>query len=168
MGHVWRQVVAVVVLPVTVIGVVPYWIAKTYSVGLSWPKGGLGWAALLVGIAALFGGGTLFAASLKRFGREGRGTLAPWDPPKNLVVRGPYAYVRNPMISGVILILVAESLLLRSLPHLGWTAAFGLLNALYIPLAEEPGLRARFGQDFDEYSRNVPRLLPRLAPWRRP
>ena len=103
---------------------------------------------------------------MRRFIREGRGTLAPWDPPQHLVVAGAYAHVRNPMISGVVLLLVAESLILGSLPHLQWTGFFLLLNAVYSPLLEEPGLRLRFPDEYRRYSHNVPRLIPRLRPWR--
>ena len=96
---------------------------------------------------------------------EGKGTLAPWDPPRRLVVRGPYAYVRNPMISGVVFVLFGEALLLLSRPHLEWALLFLLINAVYIPLLEEPLLRERFGDEYREYSRHVPRLMPRLTPW---
>jgi protein-S-isoprenylcysteine O-methyltransferase Ste14 len=91
--------------------------------------------------------------------------LAPWDPPRRLVVRGPYRYVRNPMISGVVLVLFGEALVLLSRPHLWWALVFLGINAVYIPLVEEPMLADRFGGDYQEYRRNVPRLLPRLRPW---
>lgn len=107
----------------------------------------------------------LFAASLRRFVTEGEGTLAPWDPPRRLVVRGPYRYVRNPMISGVLFILFGEALLLLSQPHLVWALIFLGMNVVVIPLVEEPGLRRRFGDSYSEYCRHVPRLFPRLRPW---
>jgi protein-S-isoprenylcysteine O-methyltransferase Ste14 len=107
----------------------------------------------------------IFVSSLRRFAGEGEGTLAPWDPPRNLVVRGPYRYVRNPMISGVLFIVFGEALVLRSSAQLEWALTFLLLNAVYIPLLEEPGLRRRFGQSYQEYCRHVPRLFPRFHPW---
>jgi protein-S-isoprenylcysteine O-methyltransferase Ste14 len=107
-------------------------------------------------------------ASLRRFAGEGEGTLAPWDPPRNLVVRGPYRYVRNPMISGAVLFLFGEAALLLSLPHAVWAAAFLGLNSLYIPWMEEPQLERRFGESYREYCRNVPRVIPRLRPWQAP
>ena len=110
-------------------------------------------------------GVVLFAASLHQFFSRGLGTLAPWDPPRHLVVRGPYRYVRNPMISGVISILCGEALLLRSLPHARWAGLFLIINAVYIPLLEEPMLRDRFGDDYVRYTRHVGRLIPRLRPW---
>lgn len=155
------------VLPFTVVILVPAWIAGAGAVSPTLPASPAAWASCLAGLVALVGGGALFVTSLGRFYSEGEGTLAPWDPPVRLVVRGPYAYVRNPMISGVVLLLLAEGLLLRSVPHLSWAGLFFLINAVYIPLLEEPGLRARFGAAYDEYSRAVPRLVPRLRPWRR-
>ena len=74
-------------------------------------------ALVLLGCVLLVIGGTLFVASLRRFAGEGEGTLAPWDPPRRFVVEGPYRYVRNPMISGVIFLLAGEAAILRSVPH---------------------------------------------------
>ena len=113
---------------------------------------------LLIGLA-------LFFAALPRFAFEGRGTLAPWDPPRHLVVQGPYRFVRNPMISGVVLVLAGEAMLLRSRPHTLWALAFLALNLVYIPLLEEPLLRLRFGNAYREYCRHVPRIFPRIRPW---
>lgn len=95
----------------------------------------------------------------------GRGTLAPWDPTSRLVVRGPYRHVRNPMISGVLLVLLGEAAFLGSLPVLAWFAAVLAVNAVYFPLVEEPGLSRRFGEDYERYRANVPRWVPRLRPW---
>lgn len=161
-----RHLLPVLVLPFTVVVLIPAWIARAGAVLPGLPDTPAGWGALLLGVVALMAGAVLFTASLGRFGGEGGGTLAPWDPPVRLVVRGPYAYSRNPMISGVLLLLVAEGLLLRSVPHLSWAGLFFLVNAVYIPLLEEPALRARFGRDYEEYARAVPRLVPRLRPWR--
>jgi len=71
----------------------------------------------VVGFALLSLGLLLFVASLRRFATDGKGTLAPWDPPNKFVVRGPYQFVRNPMISGVILLLFGEALVLLSRSH---------------------------------------------------
>jgi protein-S-isoprenylcysteine O-methyltransferase Ste14 len=107
----------------------------------------------------------LMVATVRLFGAVGQGTLAPWDPPQRLVVRGVYRHVRNPMISGVFCVLLGEAVLAASLPLLGWFAAFVLVNAVYIPLAEEPGLVKRFGEQYLTYTANVPRWLPRLTAW---
>ncbi len=166
MSWVMRQTVAILILPVTVVVVVPVWVARSVGIEIGLPMSLFEWATAFLGLGALVAGGALFLACLMRFGVEGKGTLAPWDPPAHLVVSGPYAYVRNPMISGVILLLFAEGLLLRSPPHLAWAGIFFLINATYIPLLEEPLLRAKFGKQYEEYRKGVPRLIPRLRPWR--
>jgi protein-S-isoprenylcysteine O-methyltransferase Ste14 len=162
MRWILRHLLAVVVLPFTVAVVIPVWLARRNEIRLAAASGLPEVGMQAVGLGLLLVGLLLFVASLGRFAGEGRGTLAPWDPPRRLVVRGPYRYVRNPMISGVALVLFGESLLLRSPAHLLWAVTFFGVNALYIPLLEEPLLERRFGADYREYCRNVPRLLPRL------
>jgi protein-S-isoprenylcysteine O-methyltransferase Ste14 len=165
MGWLVRHLFAIAVLPFTVAVVIPVWIARRRSVSLRAASAPSEWVLQIAGSCALVLGGVLFIASLRRFATEGRGTLAPWDPPRRLVVRGPYRYVRNPMISGVILVLFGEGLVLLSRPHVTWAVIFFAINCLYIPLLEEPMLAARFGDDYRTYCRNVPRLVPRLRPW---
>jgi protein-S-isoprenylcysteine O-methyltransferase Ste14 len=80
-------------------------------------------------------------------------------------VRGPYRFVRNPMISGLIFVLCGEALILLSPQHGEWAAAFVVINLIYIPLLEEPMMAARFGRDYEEYRRHVRRFLPRLRAW---
>ena len=159
-----RHLAAVAVLPFTVTVLVPRWLLR----GAPAPRvgdGALAVAAQLAGVAALAVGLALFASSLRRFAADGDGTLAPWDPPRALVVRGPYRYVRNPMISGVIFVLAGEALALRSREVGWWAAIFAAVNAVYIPLLEEPLLAHRFGDAYRDYRRHVPRFVPRLRPW---
>ena len=118
------------------------------------------------GLAVFAIGLLLFFSSLHRFSTEGEGTLAPWDPPRRLVVRGSYRFVRNRMISGVTCILAAEAMLLVSLALARSALIFLAMNLVYIPLVEEPGLRARFGDAYREHCRHVPRVVLRLKPWR--
>ena len=160
-----RHLASIALLPFMVAVVVPHWIVRRWGVELEAPAGALAWLAALGGVACLAVGLALFAASLRRFATEGQGTLAPWDSPRRLVVRGPYRFVRNPMISGVIFLLIGEALVLRSLPHGVWAAFFVVLNAVYIPLVEEPQLVTRFGDDYRRYRDHVPRFLPRTRPW---
>lgn len=161
-----RNSLAILILPVTMAILVPVWIARGYRTPVVLPATMTGWILAVGGAAAAVLGVALATASVTRFGREGRGTPAPWDPPRELVVRGVYGYVRNPMISGVVLVLVGEALALRSIPHAVWAGGFIVVNAAYIPLVEERGLRIRFGEAYREYCRNVPRLIPRRHPWR--
>jgi len=145
--------------------VIPVWLARRNSVTVGLAGSVPLLLLQLLGVGVLGIGLVLFASSLWRFATEGEGTLAPWDPPRRLVVRGPYRYVRNPMISGVILILFGEALLILSRAHFMWALTFLAINAVYIPLLEEPQLAGRFGEDYEVYRRNVPRLVPRLRPW---
>jgi protein-S-isoprenylcysteine O-methyltransferase Ste14 len=160
-----RHLLSIALLPFTVAVVVPIWIARRYFISLHLGGSIAEIALQLLGISVLAVGLMLFVASLRRFATEGKGTLAPWDPPRALVLRGPYRFVRNPMISGVIFVLFGEGLLLLSLPHAIWAAAFLLLNLLYIPVFEEPQLEQRFGDAYREYRRHVRRFFPRLSPW---
>jgi protein-S-isoprenylcysteine O-methyltransferase Ste14 len=163
-----RHALSVTLLPGTVLVVIPLWIARRYGVDATWPRTAGEIALAAAGLLLLAPGLTLFGSSLRRFFTTGRGTLAPWDPPSRLVVAGPYRYVRNPMISGVIFMLLAIALLLRSRPHGAWAGIFIAINAIYIPLVEEPDLAARFGEDYAAYRRNVRRFVPRLTPWSLP
>jgi protein-S-isoprenylcysteine O-methyltransferase Ste14 len=162
-----RHAFAIAVLPFMATVVIPVWIARRYDTGFAVGGSFAGLIAQLGGLAVLGVGLALFVASNRRFATEGRGTLAPWDPPRAFVVAGPYRFVRNPMISGVILLLFGEALILVSLPHAVWAAFFLLVNTIYIPLVEEPQLVRRFGASYDEYRRHVRRFIPRLRPWRR-
>lgn len=122
-------------------------------------------AALLAGGAMAGAGLALMAATIVLFARVGEGTLAPWDPTRKFVARGPYRYVRNPMISGVLAVLLGESLLTRSVFLFVWFVLFAAGNFLYIPHSEEPGLLRRFGEEYRAYLENVPRWIPRRTPW---
>lgn len=161
-----RHLLSILVLPATVTVVVPYLILADRpapAVPL-----GLRLAAALVGVCLLAAGLLLAGVTIRQFARIGRGTLAPWDPPRRLVVSGVYRHVRNPMITGVLLVLLAEALLFLSPALLAWAAAFFAINATYIPFVEERGLEQRFGNDYREYRRHVPRWVPRRTPWEPP
>jgi protein-S-isoprenylcysteine O-methyltransferase Ste14 len=158
-----RHLLSIAILPFTVTVIVPWWLAQ--SSGISAPHGATDLALVALGALLLAVGLLLFGASLGRFAKDGDGTLAPWDPPRKFVVTGPYRFVRNPMISGVVLILLGEAALLRSGLQLTWALLFLAGNLVVIPLVEEPMLRNRFGAAYEEYCRNVGRLVPRLTPW---
>jgi protein-S-isoprenylcysteine O-methyltransferase Ste14 len=152
-----RHLQAILVLPFTVAVLVPALLVWRGGDELTW--GAIPGAALVgVGLA-------LVVRTVALFARVGEGTLAPWDPTRRLVVLGPYRYVRNPMISGVLAILVGETLAFWSGALLAWTAVVFAVNAIYMPLVEEPDLRLRFGADYDRYRQNVRRWVPRLRPW---
>ena len=165
----FRWLCAIVVLPGTVLVLVPLVILSVASGGVGSitlaPAGTLQfWLGAVLAAAGLSIG--LWTMSL--FFRFGEGTRAPWDPPRTLVIRGPYRHVRNPMIVGVILMLLAETLLFRSWPLAVWAGIFFGTNMVYFPLVEEPGLMQRFGNDYNVYMANVGRWIPRLVPWQPP
>lgn len=122
-------------------------------------------AAAALGAALLLAGLTIFVATVPLFAAVGRGTLAPWDPPQRLVISGPYRYLRHPMIAGVALVLAGEALLTGSAGIAILLAAFVAVNALYLPLVEEPALIRRYGSEYERYRANVKRWLPRLRGW---
>jgi protein-S-isoprenylcysteine O-methyltransferase Ste14 len=96
---------------------------------------------------------------------SGKGTLAPWDPPKRLVVVGLYRFVRNPMYVAVLTVVAGWSLAFGSRwlgLYLGILAVAFHLRVLFY---EEPWLSRQFGADWVAYSKAVPRWLPR--PWRK-
>ena len=115
----------------------------------------------ILGVACLGSGLVLVVSTIRLFVAVGEGTIAPWDPTQRLVIRGVYRHVRNPMITGVCFVLLGEALLAASLPLLGLFAFGVIIDVIYIPMSEEPGLARRFGDDYLENKRNVPRWVPR-------
>jgi protein-S-isoprenylcysteine O-methyltransferase Ste14 len=94
----------------------------------------------------------------------GRGTPAPVDPPRRLVSRGLYRYVRNPMYVGVLLVIVGEALLRGSWQTIEYAAVVATMFAGLVVLLEEPLLRSQFGASYSKYCAEVPRWLPRRSP----
>jgi protein-S-isoprenylcysteine O-methyltransferase Ste14 len=158
-----RHAFAIVILPVTMAVLIPRWIVRGNAIAL--PAGPLEILSVIAGALLLCAGLLLFVTTVFLFATRGRGTLAPWDPPLRLVVTGPYRYVRNPMIVGVIFIITAESMVFRSRALAEWAGIFFLINAIYFPLLEEPQLENRFGEEYRQYKKHVRRFIPRISPW---
>jgi protein-S-isoprenylcysteine O-methyltransferase Ste14 len=112
--------------------------------------------ALLGALLALWCVGTFVA--------RGRGTPAPFDPPREFVAAGPYRYVRNPMYWGAFGVILGAGLALRSPSIVGLAAGFLLLAHLFAWLYEEPSLESRFGDPYRRYKSSVYRWLPRFRP----
>ena len=91
----------------------------------------------------------------------GKGTPAPFDPPRKLVIRGPYRFVRNPMYIGAGMTLAGAALFYQSLPIFIYTGVFFLITHLFVVLYEEPTLRRTFGDEYEAYFGRVSRWLPR-------
>jgi protein-S-isoprenylcysteine O-methyltransferase Ste14 len=163
-----RHLLSILMLPFMAAVLVPYWLLKTSAVNdTRWNDGALG-ASLFrsAGIVLLLAGFALFSWCVVLFARVGQGTLAPWDPTRQLVAVGPYRLVRNPMISGVAMLLVGQALFWGSRAVAVWAGVFILVNHVYFVLSEEPGLDLRFGESYRLYKANVPRWIPRLGPGR--
>jgi protein-S-isoprenylcysteine O-methyltransferase Ste14 len=95
----------------------------------------------------------------------GMGTLAPWDPPKHLVVAGLYRHMRNPMYAGVLTLVTGWSVLFAS-PMLGiYAVVLAIGFHIRVLINEEPWLASQFGNDWSQYCSNVNRWLPRIKPW---
>jgi protein-S-isoprenylcysteine O-methyltransferase Ste14 len=162
----WNHVRAVALLPFMNVVVIPALIVAA-SRGFGAPQiadaGHTNAVTRALAVLLLLGGVALVARCIELFVRYGKGTLAPWDPAQRLIAEGPYRYVRNPLKTGLFLILIGECLLLRSTGIVIWTAAFIVANVIYIRLSEEPGLRARFPGSYSDYCAAVPRWWPRLT-----
>jgi protein-S-isoprenylcysteine O-methyltransferase Ste14 len=96
------------------------------------------------------------------FASVGKGTPAPFDPPRRLVIRGPYHFVRNPMYIGAGVALAGAALFYESLSLLGYTGLFFVATQLFVVWYEEPTLRRTFGQEYESYCRQVNRWWPKL------
>jgi protein-S-isoprenylcysteine O-methyltransferase Ste14 len=118
-------------------------------------------ALQILGMVVAAGGGAIAVWCILSFAVLGRGTPAPFDPPRRLVVSGPYAVVRNPMYIGAGLALGGASLFYQSLALLGYAAAFFLVTHLFVVLYEEPTLQRTFGTEYESYCRRVGRWWPR-------
>jgi protein-S-isoprenylcysteine O-methyltransferase Ste14 len=148
------------ILPVGAALVMPAALLRSRGARFSRPR-----VQVPLGAALICGGLTMQAWTVTLFSRVGEGTLAPWDPTRKMVVHGPYRHTRNPMITGVLSVLLGESALCCSGALLAWAAAFFAGNTAWFKLVEEPGLVKRFGEEYVEYRENVPMWLPRLRPW---
>jgi protein-S-isoprenylcysteine O-methyltransferase Ste14 len=159
-GLTLRSLLWAVLLPGLLAGYVPwrYFGLRDVRLDLRLP---LHWIALI----AIGLGTALLAACILEFARRGRGTLSPADPPRSLVVQGPYRYVRNPMYLAVTTIVLGEVLLTGSAALLiYWMVWFAAVNLLILAY-EEPTLRRQFGSGYERYSANVRRWRPRLRGW---
>lgn len=111
----------------------------------------------MLGLSTIAAGTALLATCIFEFARNGKGTLSPVDAPRELVVRGLYRYVRNPMYLSVSTIILGELLLVRSGALLAyWLIWFVLVN-LFVMGYEEPTLSRRFGTSYERYLQQIGR-----------
>jgi protein-S-isoprenylcysteine O-methyltransferase Ste14 len=157
------------ILPLTALFIIPAAILWATGFKIGWGLG-LPWDAVIVLAGGISMGTGLYYLSItiRLFVNIGKGTLAPWSPTKKLVIIGPYRHVRNPMISGVLMTLLGESVAFGSIGIFIWFLLFFIVNHIYFICSEEPGLEKRFGGEYLIYKKNVPRWIPRLQPWTGP
>ena len=141
---------AAVLIPWLLVAVSPAWLRFDASA----------WRWL--GLALLGPGALLSGWCAVSFATVGLGTPAPFDPPRVLVVRGPYGVVRNPMVAGLLLALGGETLLFQSYALALYTLLIFAAMHLFVVYYEEPTLKAKFGEDYERYLAEVPRWLPRM------
>ena len=116
----------------------------------------------VAGMLIVLFGALLAAWCILTFVVIGRGTPAPFDPPRRLVANGPYGFVRNPMYVGALFTLAGAALFYQSCSLLLYCAFFGLTLHILVLAYEEPTLRETFGAEYDAYCHQVPRWVPRF------
>ncbi len=116
------------------------------------------WSGVIALTMLAFGIG-LYCVCAWNFAARGFGTPAPIDPPRKLVIAGPYQWTRNPMYVAVMSVLVGEALLARSSTLAVYALAVFVCFNVFVLAYEEPTLRRMFGRPYDEYCRRVPRWI---------
>jgi protein-S-isoprenylcysteine O-methyltransferase Ste14 len=153
-----------VLQPGVVAGLIPWWLTgwRVRHPAPSWA-----WTPLRVtGVALLAAGTVVLVQAFVRFVVEGVGTPAPIAPTRQLVVGGPYRYVRNPMYLAVVAAIVGQALVLDQPGLLLYAAVVGGATAAFAHGYEEPTLHRHFGAQYEAYRRAVPAWWPRRHPWR--
>jgi protein-S-isoprenylcysteine O-methyltransferase Ste14 len=148
-----RALIAFLILPGTFAGLLPGWIVSADR----WRGEGS-----LMGLVPLCLGAAILLWSVRDFYVAGKGTLAPWDPPRHLVIVGLYRFVRNPMYVGILVLLIGWSFWAGSWMLACYTALMAVAFHLRVVLYEEPRLQSQFPEEWQAYSGRVPRWVPNL------
>lgn len=152
-----RALLSFLILPGFFAFALPAWLAS-----IDGRRGG----GFAVGWLVVVAGATILLWCVRDFYVAGKGTLAPWDPPRRLVVVGLYRYLRNPMYVGVLTLVLGWAVLLGSRLLLWYVVCLAVGFHLRTIIAEEPYLAEHFGEDWREYRAAVRRWWPRSSPWR--
>jgi protein-S-isoprenylcysteine O-methyltransferase Ste14 len=147
-----------VVVPGTVVILVPFLISRWELMPPWFGLGAIRWIGLAIIVIAL----PVFADFLARFVREGHGTPAPIAPTRRLVAGGGYRHVRNPGYIAVIAMLVGQAFFFASPGLLAYVLMVAVGFHLFVILYEEPTLGRKYGREYADYCRSVPRWIPRL------
>jgi protein-S-isoprenylcysteine O-methyltransferase Ste14 len=149
----FRSILFVFVIPGTVAGYLPFLILQSTDAGIRTPSSVAG----VIAAGLIFLGASVLLRCVWDFFAAGRGTLAPFDPPRRLVVRGLYRFTRNPMYNGVLLVLIGEAWLFSSWALWKYAGLVLVMFHVMVVAYEEPTLEAQFGESFRLYKRAVPR-----------
>ena len=155
-----KTLIFTILVPGTVTILIPRWLlasaagVERYNIGV----------VRYLGLVPVVVGASIYLWCASDFTFAGKGTPAPIDPPKELVARGLYRYVRNPMYVGVASVLIGEALLFQSLTLLEYAGAVLLMFHLFVVLYEEPALARKFGDSYLRFREEVPRWIPRIRP----
>jgi protein-S-isoprenylcysteine O-methyltransferase Ste14 len=144
-----RALIAFLALPGVVAFLLPLLIVGSITTG----RFGLG------GLLPLIAGVIVLSWCVRDFYVAGKGTLAPWDPPRQLVSVGLYRFSRNPMYVGVLLILIGWTAGFQTRALLIYTISVALMFHLRVVLYEEPWLARTFGDEWSRYRSRVPRWI---------
>ncbi|HUC52837.1 MAG TPA: isoprenylcysteine carboxylmethyltransferase family protein [Candidatus Cybelea sp.] len=156
MSSVLRTLIFTVFVPGFWTVMMPYWLLPRGVRPDVRGAGAAGWLLIAAGMALYF------ACAFWGFAVRGKGTPLPLDPPKKLVVEGPYRIVRNPMYWAVGSVVVGEAAIFHSVALRDLAAVFAVAVLVVVLLFEEPELRRKFGEEYEQYCQRVPRWLPRL------
>ena len=151
-----RSLLYTILIPGTVTVLIPYLIVSATGARVPEP----GSMLHILSLVLMAAGAAVLLRCIWGFMVTGRGTLAPVDPPTELVVSGLYRYVRNPMYLGALILLLGEAALLGSIPLLEYAVAWFIVINLIVLFYEEPALRRRFGQSYQRYTQSVHRWVP--------
>ena len=155
-----KNLLFMAVVPGTAAVYLPLYIARNQSAGSGWVFG--------LALTLLAVGGALYAWCVWDFAVFGRGTPAPIDPPKRLVLRGLYRYTRNPMYLSVLTVILGWAVLYQAETLALYALTLGLGFHLFIVFYEEPHLRKVFGKEYEDYCTEVGRWVPQFPHFPRP
>jgi protein-S-isoprenylcysteine O-methyltransferase Ste14 len=150
---------AIILFPLNVMGIIPalilWFTVNLESYQFKFIQIASGGTFILLGLY-------IICITISLFTDYGKGTPAPYSPPKILVAIGIYKFVRNPMMIGVWSVLVGEMVLFMNVGILIWFLIFFVASILFVAIWEEDDLEKRFGESYREYKKKVPRWVPRI------
>jgi protein-S-isoprenylcysteine O-methyltransferase Ste14 len=154
-----KTLIFTILVPGTVAVLLPYRLASSPGARGSLALGSFRY----FGFVLIAAGALIYLWCAWDFAFAGKGTPAPIDPPKELVVRGLYKHVRNPMYIGVLSLVLGQALWFEAVRLVAYAGLVFLLVSAFVFFYEEPALRRKFGDSYKRYCETVPRWIPRLG-----